>query len=230
LQTSSLRIAPLLAALVFFAGGCATVPVQRAPGVYMLAAVLPGAKVDVHSSPGGRVVARVGSTTEFGSRPVFWVVRQRGRWLGVTTPRTRGNRLGWIAYNPFKLSVYPTRWSVRASLSARRVDVIYNDRVVHSFAVTIGRAGSSTPAGRFSVTDALAGKGLGPYYGCCVLVLSGHQPNLPPGWLGGDRIAIHGTPGPVGAAASAGCLRAANRDLVYLFAKLPIGAPVTITE
>jgi hypothetical protein len=216
--------------LAIFANGCTTVSVQPAAGVYTLARVLPGTRVDIHSSPGGPMIGRVGATTEFGSNRVFWVVQEQGRWLGVTTPISGVNRLGWIAYNPLKLSVYSTRWSVRASLSARRVQVLYGRRVVRSFPVTIGRAGSSTPAGTFSVTDALAGKGLGPYYGCCVLALSGHQPNLPPNWIGGNRIAIHGTPGPVGGVASAGCLRAANRDMVYLFAKLPIGAPVTIAD
>lgn len=89
-------------------------------------------------------------------------------------------------------------------------------------------AGSETPPGDYSVTDALAGPKLGPYYGCCVLAISGHQPNLPPGWIGGDRIAIHGTPGPVGGAASLGCLRATDADMVDLFALVPLGAPVFI--
>jgi hypothetical protein len=218
-----------LVAVALVVAGCAPAQLRRVPGTYTLAEVRPKVRIAVHSRPGGPVIARLASRTEYGSSQVFWVVKRRGRWLGVTTPATGDNRLGWVAYNPFALRVYFTRWSVRASLSRRRVDVLYNGRPVHGFPVTIGRAGSSTPAGRFSVTDALAGKGLGPYYGCCVLALSGHQPNLPRGWIGGNRIAIHGTPGSVGSAASAGCLRASARDMVYLFAKLPIGAPVTIT-
>ena len=43
-------------------------------------------------------------------------------------------------------------------------------------------------------------------YGCCILALSGHQDNLPAGWPGGDRLAIHGGSG-IGSADSAGCLR-----------------------
>lgn len=31
-------------------------------------------------------------------------------------------------------------------------------------------------------------------YGCCVLALTGRQPNVPQGWKGGNRLAIHGTP------------------------------------
>jgi L,D-transpeptidase-like protein len=218
----------LLAALAV--GGCSPAELARTRGGYTLAEIRPGATVDVHASPGGRRVVKLRSKTEFGTDQVFWVVERRGRWLGVTTSARGDNQLGWIAYDPLRLRIYFTRWSIRASLSARTLEVSYGGVLQHRFPVTIGRAGSSTPTGRFSVTDALAGKGVGPYYGCCVLPLSGHQPNLPPHWIGGDRIAIHGTPGAIGAAASAGCLRATNGDMVYLFSKVPIGVPVTISD
>ena len=71
-------------------------------------------------------------------------------------------------------------------------------------------------------------RGVGPWYGCCVLALSGHQDNLPAGWIGGNRIAIHGTPGSVGGAESHGCLRASDPDMIALFARVPLGAPVFI--
>jgi lipoprotein-anchoring transpeptidase ErfK/SrfK len=80
------------------------------------------------------------------------------------------------------------------------------------------------------VTDKIAGSRFGPYYGCCILALSGHQPNTPPGWTGGDRLAIHGTDAPatIGTPASAGCLRAADADLRPLMAKVPLGTPVFV--
>ena len=94
--------------------------------------------------------------------------------------------------------------------------------------VTIGAPSTPTPTGRFEVTDKLippAGSG----YGCCILALSGHQPHLRPGWAGSDRIAIHGSPDQlVGAAASAGCLRATNSDLRALMKRVPLGTPVVI--
>jgi lipoprotein-anchoring transpeptidase ErfK/SrfK len=94
--------------------------------------------------------------------------------------------------------------------------------------VSVGSPGSPTPPGDYAVTDGLVGRGLGPWYGCCVLALSGHQQNLPPGWIGGDRIAIHGTNRTIGAANSSGCLRASDSDMVSLFARVPLGAPVFI--
>ena len=66
-------------------------------------------------------------------------------------------------------------------------------------------------------------------YGCCALALSGHQPNLPPGWIGGNRLAIHGTPGPVGLAASAGCVRATDAAMKTLFSEVPLGTPVFVS-
>jgi lipoprotein-anchoring transpeptidase ErfK/SrfK len=96
--------------------------------------------------------------------------------------------------------------------------------------VGVGRPGSPTPLGRFAVTDKLSGGAYGPYYGCCILALSAHQPNLPPGWPGGDRIAIHGTndPGSIGAATSAGCPHALDVDLRVLMRRVPLGTPVFV--
>jgi len=105
--------------------------------------------------------------------------------------------------------------------------VRHHGRVVKTIPVSIGRADTPTPTGRFGVTDKLATRGGG--YGCCILALSGHQPHLRPGWAGGDRIAIHGSPQQlVGEAASAGCLRARDKDLRYLLRRVPLGTPVLI--
>ena len=60
------------------------------------------------------------------------------------------------------------------------------------------------------------------------MALSATQPNLPSGWLGGRRIAIHGTSGPLGVAASHGCVRAADDDVAKLIDAVPLGTPVFI--
>jgi lipoprotein-anchoring transpeptidase ErfK/SrfK len=120
--------------------------------------------------------------------------------------------------------------SIVADLSKRRIDLRVGGRVVKRMSVAIGRPGSPTPTGRFAVTDKLAGNRYGAYYGCCILALSGRQPNPPPGWRGGNRLAIHGTnaPGTIGARASAGCLRGSDRDLRTLMRRVPVGTPVFI--
>ena len=92
--------------------------------------------------------------------------------------------------------------------------------------VGIGAPGTATPSGRFAITDLLAGSRLSSVYGCCLLALSGHQTNLPRGWTGGDRLAIHG--GSTAGAVSTGCLHAAEADLRWLMRLVPLGAQITI--
>ena len=120
--------------------------------------------------------------------------------------------------------------SVEIDLSRRTLILERGGRVVRKVTVGIGRSGSPTPVGRFAVTDKLSGDRYGPYYGCCIIALSAHQPNLPANWTGGNRIAVHGTnaPGSIGAASSAGCLHATDESMRYLMARLPLGTPVTI--
>jgi lipoprotein-anchoring transpeptidase ErfK/SrfK len=102
--------------------------------------------------------------------------------------------------------------------------------VIRRLIVGVGRPGSPTPVGRFAVTDKLAGHAYSAVYGCCILALSAIQPNLPAGWRGGNRIAIHGTlsRGDLGAAVSAGCIHASARDLRFLMHSVPLGTPVFI--
>jgi lipoprotein-anchoring transpeptidase ErfK/SrfK len=159
---------------------------------------------------------------------VLGVARRRGKWLGVVTSQLDNGRLAWVRRSDVKLA--RTRWSLHADLSDRKLTLRRNGRVVRRLTVAIGRPGSDTPTGRFAITDKLAGTNYGPYYGCCVLALSGHQPNTPPGWTGGNRLAIHGTDSPstIGTAASAGCLRAGDADLRVLMDKVPLGTPVFI--
>jgi lipoprotein-anchoring transpeptidase ErfK/SrfK len=120
--------------------------------------------------------------------------------------------------------------SVSIDLSARRLVVRRGDRVVRKVTVAVGRPSTPTPKGRFAVTDKLPGARYSSSYGCCILALSAHQPNLPLGWQGGDRIAVHGTndPSSIGTAASAGCPRAGARDMRYLMRRVPLGAPVFV--
>jgi 4-hydroxy-3-polyprenylbenzoate decarboxylase len=95
--------------------------------------------------------------------------------------------------------------------------------------VAVGAPDTPTPPGIFYVTDKLPGVEFGSYYGCCILALSGRQPNLPEGWSGGDRLAIHGSPTPTwGRAVSNGCLHAAEPDLRYLMKTVPLGTAVRI--
>jgi lipoprotein-anchoring transpeptidase ErfK/SrfK len=201
-------------------------PKPAAPRPFRLARVR--GSLGLSDRPGGPATGSVGATTEFGSAQVLGVAAQRGKWLGVVTSARDNGRLAWVRRE--QVSIARTRWSLHADLSRRTLTLRRNGRAVKRLKVAIGRPGSDTPTGRFAITDKLAGTSYGPYYGCCILALSGHQPNTPPGWTGGNRLAIHGTDSPstIGTPASAGCLRAADADLRVLMDKVPLGTPVFI--
>jgi len=200
---------------------------RRGPA-FEIAHVRTGARVDLRSGPAGPVIARLGDETEFGSPASFSVVATRPGWLGVTSPELPNGELGWIARDPRQVAVYWTRWSLHASLADRSLELRYGGDPVRRFLVTVGGPGTETPPGRYGVTDGVSFHE-SPYYGCCALALSGHQTaDLPAGWIGGDRLAIHGTPGAVGTAESLGCIRATDETMRFLFSRVPLGTPVFI--
>jgi L,D-transpeptidase-like protein len=194
---------------------------------FPIARLQPGEEVELREAPGGKTIAMLDDETGFDSPRTFWISEIKGDWFEVRTPEVY-NGVGWIRDDRTELVVSETRFWITASTSAQLLTLRYGNQVLDRFPVTVGSPGSPTPLGDYSVTDGLVGPGVGSYYGCCVLALTGHQPNLPPNWIGGDRIAIHGTPGAVGGANSAGCLRASDPDMVSLFARVPLGTPVFI--
>jgi len=195
---------------------------------FAIAHIRDGEKVDLRSAPDGPAIARLGDKTEFGSPVSYSVVATKPGWLGVSTPELPNGELGWIARDPTKVDVYWTRYSLHASLVGRSLELRYGHKMVSRFEVTVGGPGTETPSGRYGVTDGVSFDE-SPYYGCCALALSGHQyAELPAGWIGGNRLAIHGTPGAVGGAESLGCIRATDATMRYLFARVPLGTPVFI--
>jgi lipoprotein-anchoring transpeptidase ErfK/SrfK len=182
----------------------------------------------VRSRPGGPIIGRVAPFTEFGSPTALGVVKSKYGWLRVITAVLRDGEFGWVRATAVRLTSTSTRLTI--DLSQHQMHVVRDGRIVRRMRVGVGRASSPTPTGRFVVTDKLSGRGYGPWYGCCIIALSAHQPRLPAGWDGGSRIAIHGTdePSSVGASSSTGCLHARRVDLMYLMRILGLGTPVFI--
>ena len=183
-------------------------------------------RVALRTAPDGKIIAALDTKTRWGSPRVLAVVEQRNGWLGVLTEHEPG-KVGWIPGDAAELLLEP--WSLHIDLSARRVAVSHEGKVVRRFTVGIGAPGSQTPTGRFGVTDTLRLTGGGPY-GCCAIALTARQDDIPQGWTGGDRVAIHGTndPSSIGKAVSHGCLRTAEDDLRWLLARIPLGSHVEI--
>jgi lipoprotein-anchoring transpeptidase ErfK/SrfK len=185
-------------------------------------------RTQLRRSPGGAVVRAIGTTTSYGSERVLSVVARRGDWLAVLTDHMPNSRAAWIPAGSAELVHEPYRLDV--DLSARRIVVRHDGRVVRRIRVAVGKPSTSTPIGRFAVTDTLRVSASSPEYGCCAVALTGRQPNLPPGWTVSDRLAIHGTPneGAIGEAVSNGCLHAAESDMRWLLRRVTLGARVQI--
>jgi lipoprotein-anchoring transpeptidase ErfK/SrfK len=204
---------------------------QPAQPAHVIAHVRSGQVVALRARPFGPTVARVRSLTQFGSRRTLGVVATRhGRWLAVTDAGVGGNRVVWVDARAGGLRYSRTPLELDVDLSDRTLTVRRGDAVLRRTSVGVGALDSPTPTGRFAVTDKLDGADFSPAYGCCILALSATQPNLPRGWAGGNRIAIHGTRSPshFGQAVSAGCVHARDTDLRYLMRVVPLGTPVVI--
>jgi lipoprotein-anchoring transpeptidase ErfK/SrfK len=200
---------------------------------YLVAAPV-GDGVVLRAAPGGHVLARLGRQTVFGTPLALAVVERRGGWLGVTSDAVPNGTLGWIDARTARLRTVGT--SLRVELARRRLDVVVGGRVVRTFAVGIGAAGSPTPTGRFAVAEKLDGTHYGPVWGCCILGLTAHQPTPPSSWSTGRDylVAIHGGAGiggaGIGGAVSAGCLHLDDESLRYLMRVVPVGTPVFVRQ
>jgi hypothetical protein len=183
--------------------------------------------VVLRASPDGRPLVRVGSRGPLGGPLVLGVVGVRGRWVEVTAEALPNGHHGWVEFGR-DVAVKPIRWTLRASLSKRKLYVLRDGKVMRTIPVGIGAPDSPTPTGRFAVAEKVTGP-FGPAFGPHIIVLTARQPHLPPGW--NTRItyyvAIHAGTGR-GSAVSAGCLHATEADVRYLMRTVPLGTAVQI--
>ena len=186
-------------------------------------------RVALRRSPGGPSRVRLARRTEWDSPRVLGVVRRRGPWLAVQAPELENGEVGWL-HSAATTQIGCVDWSLHADLSRRLLTVRHEGRVVRRLRVAVGGASNPTPQGRFTVTDKLRVNDAGSPYGCCVLALTGHQLRLPPGWPGGDRLAVHATNelSSIGQPASLGCLRTDSTRARWLIETIPLGAPMFI--
>jgi lipoprotein-anchoring transpeptidase ErfK/SrfK len=118
---------------------------------------------------------------------------------------------------------------VLVSTPNRRLAVLENGVVIRTFAVSVGAAGSPSPTGKFVIVNRLVDP---TYYHTGVIIPPGHHNPLGPRWVGLNKkgYGIHGTnlPNSVGRAASHGCIRLRNRDVVEFAKLVNIGDTVEI--
>lgn len=187
-------------------------------------------RTPARSRPGGERVVRLDLETEFGSPRVLAVVGQDGAWVEVMTAELDNGETAWV--HAGALDIGGTDFAMRVDLSERRLEVRRNGRLLRRIPVAVGGPATPTPTGRFAVTDKLEVPGGSAAYGCCALALTGHQPNVPQEWAGGDRLAVHATyhTETIGNEASLGCLRASETHARWLLHTVSLGTVVEVVE
>ncbi len=118
---------------------------------------------------------------------------------------------------------------VVVSVPDRKLVVMENGAVLRVFPVAVGADVSPSPTGDFEIVTRLTDP---TYYHSGVVIPAGTDNPLGPRWVGLNRkgYGIHGTnmPGSIGNAASHGCIRMRNRDIVQFFAMVNVGDTVEI--
>jgi hypothetical protein len=188
--------------------------------------------MSVRARPGtdAPVVGTMPSGSKYYDVPITaWVeeTADHGRWGRVDIPYVWPRRDGWIPLHGLERST--THVEVHVDLSRHWVSVSKFGHTLFGLRAATGAPISPTPLGRYFVTDRIpfaAGGSLGSF----AFGISGIQPELPPGWSGGNQLAIHGTsdPSSIGTSASAGCVRVSEQGLDRLLPLLKLGTPVVI--
>ena len=118
---------------------------------------------------------------------------------------------------------------VVVSVPDRKLVVMENGAVLRVFPVAVGADVSPSPTGDFAIATRVTDP---TYYHSGVVIPAGTDNPLGPRWVGLNRkgYGIHGTnmPGSIGKAASRGCIRMRNRDIVQFFALVNVGDTVEI--
>lgn len=179
----------------------------------------------------GRRIGVMPSTSRYLHQPMWaWVIEttRDGRFGKVTLPFSgRSRATGWMSLSGLPRSRTP--YWVRVDLSMHRVTVMRLGTAIYRTPAATGARASPTPPGMFFVTDRVAIHA-GSAFGSFAFGISGLQTHLPPGWGGGNQLAIHGTnsPATIGRSVSAGCVRVSESALAELEPLLVPGTPVVI--
>jgi lipoprotein-anchoring transpeptidase ErfK/SrfK len=168
---------------------------------------------------------------------VLGVVERQGDWIEVQLPVRPNGTTGWVQLADVELTT--TTRSIVVSLSQRSLRVVDGAQVLMDVPAAIGRPATPTPTGTFTVTDLVPSTDPAGPYGPVALALDGHSEALDafPSDNAGDApdavapvLAIHGTnrPASVGQAASNGCPRLLNDQILELARLAPAGTPVHV--
>jgi lipoprotein-anchoring transpeptidase ErfK/SrfK len=149
-------------------------------------------------------------------------------WVRVRLPGRPSGHTGWIAVSHTRAA--SSSWRLAVDLSARRVTVFHEGRVLRRFRAIVGAPSTPTPQGYFFVEEALA-LSAQAHGGPFALATSARSNVLQEFDGGPGQIALHGTnglSGAMGTAASHGCIRLNTSAITWLARRIGSGVPLTI--
>jgi lipoprotein-anchoring transpeptidase ErfK/SrfK len=118
---------------------------------------------------------------------------------------------------------------ILVSIPDRKLAVIEDGKLTHTFPVAVGKESSPSPSGDFTIVSRVVDP---TYYHPGVVIPAGPQSPLGTRWIGLSKkgFGIHGTnePRSIGKAASHGCIRMRRTDVEQLFTLVRGGDVVTI--
>jgi lipoprotein-anchoring transpeptidase ErfK/SrfK len=149
-------------------------------------------------------------------------------WVHVRLPGRPSGHTGWIPASHTRHASTP--WRIAVKLSARRVTVFQDGRMVRRFRAIVGAPSTPTPQGSFFVEEALALSPDAP--GNPFSLATSARSSVLQEFDGGPgQIALHGTNGlsdALGTAASHGCVRLSTAAITWLARRIGRGVPLTI--
>jgi lipoprotein-anchoring transpeptidase ErfK/SrfK len=157
------------------------------------------------------------------------VVKRGRRWVEVLLPIRPNGVRGWVPAGVLRMRRTPIR--VVIDVSERRLTVFRSNRPVIRAPVAVGKPGTETPRNDdFAIAELIPTHTPGAFLGPIVMPITGYSERLNEFAGGNGRVAIHGTSLPelIGTAASNGCIRMRNRDIVRVARVARPGTPVKI--
>jgi lipoprotein-anchoring transpeptidase ErfK/SrfK len=156
-------------------------------------------------------------------------------WVYVRLPWRPSRAAGWVDSRAVTLE--PTPWRIEIARRKRTLTVLKAGARVRRVRVVVGAPPTPTPAGLFSMLEAVPWDAL-DFYGTWILKLSAHSRVLQEFDGGDGRVAVHGRGAaslldPLGTARSHGCVRMANGAIDWVVDRIGIdrllGTPVRVT-
>jgi hypothetical protein len=213
-------------------GSTSTPTVQRQH--WIVARVRSAVKVRAEPSPSAKVLTTVPPREpRYGGDSVMLVRGESTvngtKWFDVMLPTpAAGGWHGWVRES--SVGMYLVFSKIVVDLSAHRLSVVQDNKVVKQFPVAVGSPQLPTPTGNYFITEKVRATDPTGTYGPMAFALSAYKPELASRFPPLGQLAIHGwyDPSVVGKAVSHGCIRMRNADILDLSTLVIAGSPVSI--